>query len=99
MLFVHYKQLFKGGVSEGGGMTFVKVSSYLNPNQDREKDFILGYTIIKNILFKPFEQLCINSDKDYSLFYTCTEFNDKGYNFKTQQWEHLKETGVIDPLF
>ena len=87
----------KGGISEGGGMTFVKVSSYLNPDKHDEKDFILGYTLIKDILYKPFEQLCINSDKDYSLLYACIGFNDKGYNFKTQQWEYLKETGVIDP--
>ena len=49
-------------------------------------------------MLKPFEQLCINSDHNYSILSTCLYASDnKGFNFKTNNWENFKETGVIDP--
>ena len=49
-------------------------------------------------MLKPFEQLCINSDHNYSVLSAtlyATEY--KGFNFKTNNWQNFKETGVIDP--
>lgn len=86
----------KGGISIGGGRSFMNASTFLydvNPNID---DFILGYNLVMKALLKPFEQLCINSDKDYNQLLIESK-NHAGYNFKTDNWENLKDTGVIDP--
>ena len=90
----------KGGISEGGGMTFIRCSmEHYNECSDTNSQ-ITGYNIVMNALLAPFEQLCINSDLNYAGLFT--EWNDGidkscGYNFKSNQWENLKESGVIDP--
>ena len=88
----------KGGISEGGGMTFMRCSmEHYNECPDTNSQ-ITGYNIVMNALLAPFEQLCINSDLNYSDL--INEWNSKdieGYNFKTYEWENLKESGVIDP--
>lgn len=89
----------KGGISEGGGMTFMRCSidNYNEcPNINSQID---GYNLVMNALLAPFEQLCINSDLDYKELYSQWDYerNDIGYNFKTLCWENLKESGVIDP--
>lgn len=90
----------KGGISEGGGMTFMRCSmKHYNecPNINSQ---ITGYNIVMNALLAPFEQLCINSDLNYTdLFTEWSAGVDEscGYNFKINRWENLKESGVIDP--
>lgn len=89
----------KGGISEGGGMTFMRCSiEYYNECPDLNSQ-IDGYNLVMNALMSPFEQLCINSDLNYTNLYTEWSTNDVsyGYNFKTLQFENLKESGVIDP--
>ena len=86
----------KGGISEGGGMTFFKASTFLYNESSDKSDEIIGYNAVIDALMEPFHQLCINSDKNYTEL--CTSWDSvKGYNFKTNQWEDLKESGVIDP--
>ena len=87
----------KGGVSEGGGLTFAKASLDLYNPSFEHNDFISGYNLVIDAILKPFEQLCINSDCDYVTLFQKVEENRCGYNFKTQHWENFKETGVIDP--
>lgn len=86
----------KGGISEGGGITFFKASTFLYDESPNKSDEIIGYNTVIDSLMEPFHQLCINSDKDY--IELCENWDsNKGYNFKTSQWENLKESGVIDP--
>ena len=90
----------KGGISEGGGMTFMRCSKEHYNECPNTNSQITGYNIVMNALLAPFEQLCINSDLNYAGLFT--EWNDGvdkscGYNFKINQWENLKESGVIDP--
>ena len=87
----------KGGISEGGGLTFAKASLDLYKLYFEKDDFISGYNLVIDAILKPFEQLCINSDCDYVTLFQKVEEDKLGYNFKTQQWENFKETGVIDP--
>jgi chaperonin GroEL len=76
----------KGGISEGGGMTFMRV---YNAHENKEKSS--GYNAVITSLAAPFIQLCDNSDM------VLTRPTRDGYNFKTNVWEDLKEAGVIDP--
>ena len=88
----------KGGISEGGGMTFLRASAELYDSSPEDSDVISGYNLVIDSLMQPFEQLAINSDRDYAAL--CDDWREDetlGYNFKTLQWENLKESGVIDP--
>ena len=88
----------KGGISEGGGMTFFRASADLYVSSSEDSDVINGYNLVIDSLMQPFEQLAINSDKDYAVLCdSWRENEDLGYNFKTNQWEKLRESGVIDP--
>lgn len=88
----------KGGISEGGGMTFFRASADLYNSSPEDSDVISGYNLVMDSLMQPFEQLAINSDKDYAVLCDAWRENeDLGYNFKTNQWEKLRESGVIDP--
>lgn len=88
----------KGGISEGGGMTFLRASAELYDSSPEDSDVISGYNLVIDSLMQPFEQLAINSDRDYAVL--CNDWREDetlGYNFKTLQWENLKESGIIDP--
>lgn len=88
----------KGGISEGGGMTFLRASVELYDSSTENSDVISGYNLVIDSLMQPFAQLAINSDRDYVAL--CDDWRGDetlGYNFKTLQWENLKESGVIDP--
>ena len=87
----------KGGISEGGGLTFSKASLDLYDTSSENSYFILGYNLVIEAILKPFEQLCINSDCDFVTLFQKVEEERLGYNFKTNKWENFKETGVIDP--
>lgn len=87
----------KGGISEGGGMTFIRCSNELFTSDDETPES-KGYNAVLDALFKPFEQLCINSDLDYTEILPQSQNNELlGFNFKTLEWQNLKENGVIDP--
>lgn len=76
----------KDGISEGGGFTFIQAYNHLQKNI-----CCAGYKVVVDSLLAPFKQLCLNSDLELEIP------KDKGYNFKTDVWENLKEAGVIDP--
>lgn len=90
----------KGGISEGGGMTFMRCSMEHYEECTNLNSQITGYNIVMKALLAPFEQLCINSDLNYIDLFTewsAGVAEECGYNFKTDKWEKLKESGVIDP--
>ena len=89
----------QGGVSVGGGMTLLRCGAKLYKEEYTVlSDEIKIYNRVMNTLCKPFEQLCYNSDITLDSIGHCWEDNESlGYNFKTLQWENLKESGVIDP--
>ena len=90
----------RGGISEGGGMTFLKAFLKIDGIKDVPEDTTDGYFVVINALRSPFKQLADNSDVDaLKLFDEFAKLNNKniGYNFKSLKWENLKKTGVIDP--
>lgn len=76
----------KDGISEGGGMTFVRAFKEM-----QYKVFTSGYGVVVDCLCAPFKQLCKNSDLTLEIP------EEEGYNFKTNTYEDLKKAGVIDP--
>lgn len=76
----------KDGISEGGGMTFIRAYNKLNNMKVSP-----GHAVVIDSLLAPFKQLCQNSDLNIDIP------TKKGYNFKTEEFEDLKKAGVIDP--
>jgi chaperonin GroEL len=88
----------KGGISEGGGMTFARASNELYDTAVKVTDKVKGYNLVIDSLLSPFVQLCENSDLNSTEMFNDWNWDaEVGYNFKTLQFENLKESGVIDP--
>jgi len=79
------KVAFEEGVIDGGGSTLVRMA--------RE---ICKYNEIRDALYSPFNQLCINSYGAANLIDNIT--NSLGWNFLTDSQENLSESSVIDPV-
>lgn len=62
-------------------------------------DFNLGYDIVMNSLLSPIYQICDNAGIDKSTVVTkvLSMGNNFGYNAKTEQYEDMLITGIIDP--
>lgn len=88
----------KGGISEGGGMTFARASNDLYDTAINVTDKVKGYNLVVDSLLSPFIQLCNNSDLNSTEMFNDWNWDaEVGYNFKTLQFENLKEAGIIDP--
>lgn len=76
----------RDGISEGGGMTFVR--AYHNLQKDK---ISAGHAIVIDSLLAPFKQLCKNSDLSLDIP------TNLGYDFKNDVEVDLKKKGIIDP--
>jgi chaperonin GroEL len=85
---------YKLGISKGGGFSFLEALKVINPDYDN------GYKILSKVLSYPTRQIAINSGLSADLIIdTFKNTNDPniGYNFRTDEWCNLIESGVIDP--
>lgn len=74
------------GVCVGGGIIYLKVSSFLN------NDFIL-----KEILKSPFRQILKNANLDYEdIEKEITNKYERIYNVKTDSYENVESTSILD---
>jgi len=85
------------GICAGGGHTLVKISSKMKSNTNI-KDEQKGYQIVKDSLLEPLRILCNNSNENFNDIYKKILKNKKGYNFKTNKYEDLLISGVIDSV-
>lgn len=90
----------KEGIVPGGGHTYLNLHKALGgamKSGDNTKSFNQGYDNIVGNLRTCFDKLCKNSGL---LPETVSKGITKelGYNFKTNQYENLLKTGVIDPV-
>lgn len=85
------------GIVPGGGSTYIKCRFIIDSNKF-SKDFISGINVIQEALYQPIEQLCINSGVDINSITNYVNIVDNcGYNFKTNKFEDLIKSGVVDP--
>jgi chaperonin GroEL len=87
------------GIITGGGVTYIRAISVLeNLVSDNEEEKI-GIEIVKKSLEEPIRQLAVNAGLEPSdiLPKIRSGASDYGFNFKTEQYEHLMEAGIIDP--
>ncbi len=81
------------GVSQGGGFTYLKIANELVTNTK-------GGLILKSALEYPFKQIAINCGLSPEIIKEKVLLSDKddyGFNFRTEEYCSLMESGIIDP--
>lgn len=86
------------GIVLGGGKTYMICFDHLdtvvfNGLYDISSDFYLGYKVVQDSLFAPFETLMSNSAFEGS--YACELY--EGIDFRNNEIVNLWESGIVDP--
>ena len=87
------------GIVPGGGVAYIRAIAELENLKGETEDETTGIEIIKRALEEPLRQIVINSGKEGAVVVQKVRDGkaDYGYNARTDQYENLYETGVIDP--
>jgi len=87
------------GIIPGGGVAYVRAISQLDGFDGENDDQTTGIAIIRRALEEPLRQIVANAGGDGSVVIQEVKNGkgDYGYNARTETYENLLETGVIDP--
>jgi len=94
------KAAIEEGILPGGGVAYLKSIKILNGLKFDNEDENIGLNIVKKSLEEPIRQICENAGVEGSVIIHKINENDEygfGYNARTDTFENLLETGVIDP--
>jgi chaperonin GroEL len=83
------------GIVPGGGSLFNNLVMKINA-EGFDTKWLCGCSTITLALREPIKQLCVNSGLEYNDDNRYTH-ETLGYNFKTNQFEDLIKSGVVDP--
>ncbi len=87
------------GIIPGGGVAYLRAIVGLDKLKGENEDEQTGIEIIKRAIEEPLRQIVINSGKEGAVVVQKVREgkDDFGYNARTDKYENLYETGVIDP--
>ena len=87
------------GIVAGGGVAFVRAIEALDAVDCENEDESTGVDIVKRAIEEPLRQIVINSGKEGAVVVQKVKEGKDGfgYNARTDKYENLFETGVIDP--
>jgi chaperonin GroEL len=88
------------GIVPGGGVALIRAAKALDNIKLENEDQLIGVNIIRKAVEEPLRQICENAGVDASVVVRDVKDNadiNYGYNARTDQFENLIETGVIDP--
>lgn len=87
------------GIIPGGGVGFIRAIKNLENLKGANDDETTGICIIKRALEEPLRQIVENAGIEGSVVVNKVKQGkgDYGFNAYTERYEHLFETGVIDP--
>ncbi len=87
------------GIVPGGGVAFIRAISSLEGLEGDNEDETTGIEIVKRAIEEPLRQIVINSGKEGAVVVqkVLEGKDDFGYNARTDKYENLYKTGVIDP--
>ncbi|MDR2980170.1 MAG: chaperonin GroEL [Bacteroidales bacterium] len=87
------------GIIPGGGVAYIRAIDALNDLKGENEDQQIGINIICRSLEEPLRQIVINSGKEGSVVVNAVrkENGNFGYNARTDVYEDLISSGVIDP--
>ncbi len=87
------------GIVPGGGVTYLRALGDLNKLEGDNDDEQTGIEIIKRAIEEPLRQIVGNAGKEGAVIVQKVREgkDDYGYNARTDEYQNLYETGVIDP--
>jgi len=87
------------GIVPGGGVAYLRAISLLEGLTGENEDETTGIEIVKRAIEEPMRQIVANSGKEGAVVVQKVKEGkgDFGYNARTDKYENLFETGVIDP--
>ncbi len=87
------------GIVPGGGVVFVRSIDVLEDLKGENEDETLGIKIVKRAIEEPLRQIIANAGGEGAVVVQKVRDGkgDFGYNARTEQYENLLSTGVIDP--
>ncbi len=87
------------GIVSGGGVAYIRAISSLNKVKTETDDEATGVDIVKRALEEPLRQIVFNAGKEGAVVVQkiAEGKDDFGYNARTDKYENLFESGVIDP--
>ncbi len=87
------------GTVPGGGVAYVRAIEALEDLKGENEDETTGIEIVKRAIEEPLRQIVSNAGKEGAVVVQKVREgkDDFGYNARTDQYENLYETGVIDP--
>ncbi|MDO5663833.1 MAG: chaperonin GroEL [Bacteroidia bacterium] len=87
------------GTVPGGGVAYIRASEALENLKGENEDETTGIEIVKRAIEEPLRQIVANSGKEGAVIVQKVREGktDFGYNARTDHYENLYETGVIDP--
>ena len=87
------------GIVPGGGVAFIRAIEEIRNLKGENEDENFGINIIIRALEEPLRQIAENAGLEGSVVVQKVRDgkDDFGYNARTEQYENLMQTGVIDP--
>ena len=87
------------GIVSGGGVAYIRAIAELEGLVGENEDETTGIEIIKRAIEEPLRQIVANAGKEGAVIVQKVSEgkNDFGYNARTDTFENLFSTGVIDP--
>lgn len=87
------------GIVPGGGVAYIRAIESLEGLKGDNDDQTTGIEIIKRAIEEPLRQIAVNAGKEGAVVVqnVRTGKEDYGYNARTDKYENLYASGVIDP--
>jgi chaperonin GroEL len=87
------------GTVPGGGVAYIRAIEALEGLKGENEDETTGIEIVKRAIEEPLRQIVVNSGKEGAVIVQKVKEGkgDFGYNARTDVYENLCKTGVIDP--
>ena len=87
------------GTIPGGGVAYIRAISVLENVKTDNEDEELGVRIVKRALEEPLRQIVANAGLEGSIVVQKVKDGkeDFGFNARTEEYENLYSTGIIDP--
>lgn len=87
------------GTVPGGGTAYIRAIDMLDALKGDSDDETTGIEIVKRAIEEPLRQIVSNAGKEGAVVVQKVREgkNDFGYNARADRYEHLYESGVIDP--
>jgi chaperonin GroEL len=87
------------GIIPGGGVAYIRAIASLEGLKGDNEDQTTGIAIVRRSLEEPLRQIVANAGVEGSVIVQEVKKGkgDYGFNARTEKYENLYETGVIDP--